>query len=150
MSIHARAAVSAFAVATLALAFVASSGWPVEAQPGRGFRDSDLRGGYAFAGVNCCVIGQLTADGAGNMSGTTTLADDLDAHHESIDCTYSIMPSGRGSMACTTEKLDGPDAGSTSSVMMDLVLADGGNEFFSIVAEADSEVGGLVGMAKRQ
>jgi hypothetical protein len=151
MPTHARALVSGLAAVAVVLASLAALDLTASAQPGRAFRNSDLRGDYAFAGVNCCVLGQFTADGAGGITGTLTLAGGKDVHHESLTCTYSVNPNGTGTMTCDTQKLDGPDKGSTSTGgTSDIVLADGGREMFGINTDLGGEVEGLISIARRQ
>jgi hypothetical protein len=128
MSKISSAIVSGLALIALVVALAWSFEGPASAQPGGGFRNRDLGGDYAFAAVQCCIIGRFTADGAGNLVGTHTLAGGNDVHHESLECTYSVNPDGTGAMTCDTEKLDGPDAGSTATGTFDFVLADGGRE----------------------
>jgi hypothetical protein len=123
---------------------------PADAQPRRPFDNRNLRGNYAFAGVQCCVLGQFNADGVGNITGSHTLAGGNDVHHESLSCTYEVFPNGTGTMTCTTVKLDGPDVGSSATGTNDFVLADGGGELFSIDTNQGGEVEGLVSVAKRQ
>src|SRR4029079_7978993 len=75
------------------------------------FSNHDFRGNYGFGAQSCCVMGQLSADGAGHATGVLTLAGGGDVHHESLNCTYNIIADGRGTMNCTTVKLDGPGIG---------------------------------------
>jgi hypothetical protein len=146
----ASALLACIGISLVVLALLSSMGRPAGAQPSRSFDNRDLRGNYAFAAAHCCVIGRFNADGAGNMTGSHTLAGGNDVHHESLSCTYEVFANGTGEMTCTTVKLDGPDVGSSATGTNDFVLADGGNELFSIDTNQGGEVEGLVSIAKRQ
>jgi len=128
--------------------------WSSESTAISTFNNGNLKGDYAFAASawpDGGVAGRLTADGAGNITnGFLTLAGGGDVHHESLNCTYAVFPDGTGTMTCHTMKLDGPGMGDTASGTSDLVLVDGGKEFYGIDTNLGGEVEGLVSMAKRQ
>lgn len=80
---------------------------------GNGFSVRDLRGryvisqsGFAFIGrpddpQPTAIVGQFTADGAGNIVGSRTLnLGGLFTQTDDFTCTYTVEPSGQGVASC--------------------------------------------------
>ena len=79
------------------------------------FKNSDFKGAYAvftegvatLNGNPGVVVGRLTADGEGNISGTRTVTTSFgtDPPHvavtENFVCTYTVNSNGTGTVACT-------------------------------------------------
>jgi len=129
---------------------------PVRAD--EGFTNRNFRGNYAFHldGVLTSLgdpvvtaydsaVGRLTADGAGTITGgTRSVTANGMVFEETFACTYSVNPDGSGKADCNFSVF-GPTT-------LDIVLLDGGNEFYFNVIGMPNTSGKpvLQGVGKRQ
>jgi hypothetical protein len=116
------------AISALALAVMFLSGVPARAQ-GRTCSNANLEGAYGSsvgmivlpAGTPRAVLLRFSFDGKGNFTNTLTMNDNGTIIHSSDFGTYTVNPDCTGTIFTN---------GGTRTV--EIVLVDGGNEFYSI------------------
>ena len=100
------------------------------------FDEGDLNGVYAglltgkFNELDAASLARMVADGAGNLTleqmrsvgGVTQCTG-------ARPCTYSIEPSGFGTISCGPFTPPPPCVGSTNTVIVHILLSDGGQQF---------------------
>jgi hypothetical protein len=124
------------ALASAVLTLVFMLGLAPKAHAQQQCSNASLRGGYGFhafativpAGTPRAVIAVFTFDGRGNYAGTVTLNDNGSIIQFPDTGTYVVNPDCTGTLF--------PNSGGRSQV----VVVDGGNEFYQIRIEPSSIV----------
>jgi hypothetical protein len=117
-------------VRLLAFALVGVLASAPAALAGKKFSEADIKGpyGFAFDGtvgvVPVSSVGQFTADGSGNLTGSRVLNAGGGSVPQTFTCTYTVNDDGTGHASCVVTP-GGPES-------FDFVLVDKGKEAYFI------------------